>query len=86
LTNKEFHKDKIDRLKKLFPNIEKDFIDKLVNREPNSSSPYYLNQFLYKLNKVKNSYPDRKDDIEAAIAKFTAALAKREAATIYNFV
>lgn len=86
LTYKDQYKDKINRLKKLFPNIEKDFIDRLVNGDTEYLSPYDLSELVYKLNKVKNSYPDRKDDIEAAIVKYSAALAKKQAAALTNFV
>jgi hypothetical protein len=72
LSNKNGQKEKLDRLKRVYPDIEKDFIDSLVNKDISFMTPYDKYETVNKLKQIRGSYLNRKNDIDAAIEKYGA--------------
>uniref|UniRef100_A0A6C0DSL0 Uncharacterized protein n=1 Tax=viral metagenome TaxID=1070528 RepID=A0A6C0DSL0_9ZZZZ len=80
LTHRTAHKDKLNRLKRSFPRLENDFVDKWISVDLDNMSPYVRHEIIEKLRAIKNSYPERAEEIDAATKRAIAANAAASAA------
>jgi hypothetical protein len=80
LTRRTAHRDKLNRLKRSYPRLENDFVDKWISVDLGYMGPYERHVIIEKLRAIKNSYPERVEEIDAATERAIAANAAASAA------